>query len=142
MTNFRDPMVRSGRENRLLALRIYVREALGTGARPLGVVAALLVALALFLTTWHLAIVPAFRVNVASPIPPIRQAVVTIDKLSWLRPGPKGGFLMKQSFVFRVEGLDVEYPASFHANPGESIKVFYVVDQQGRILVKGIAQVD
>ncbi|OXC80527.1 hypothetical protein BSU04_01395 [Caballeronia sordidicola] len=49
---------------------------------------------------------------------------------------------MKQSFVFRVEGQDVEYRVSFHANPGESIKVFYVVDQQRRILVKGIAQVD
>jgi hypothetical protein len=130
------------RENRLIALRIYVREALGTGGRPFAIAAALIAALVMFLTTWHLAIVPAFKMNVTSPIPPIRQAVVTIDKLSWLRPGPKGGFLMKQSFVFHIEGRSVEFPATFHANPGEAIKVFYVVDPKGRIFIKGLAQAD
>jgi hypothetical protein len=135
-------MFRLKTKNRLFALKIYAREALGTGVTPLVMAATLLVALTLFLTTWHFAIAPEFQVNVSSPAAPIRHAVVTVERLSWLRPGPKSGFVMKQTVVFRVEGQELEYPAKFHANPGEAINVFYVVDRQGRIFVKGITQTE
>ena len=45
---------------------------------------------------------------------------------------------MREAFVLRVEGQEVEFPASFRAVPDEYVAVNYVVDFKGRVLISGV----
>ena len=51
------------------------------------------------------------------------------------RPGPKQGFAATEKFVFRIQGQEIEYPAPFHAVPGEPVKVDYTVGASGKVYV-------
>ena len=98
--------------------------------RYAGVLAALL--LVAWLAIWR----PYFSNNI--PYRSTRLAVARIERIDHLRPGPKEGFAMKEVFVLRVDGQEVEFPASFRAVPGEYVAVNYVVDLKGRVLISGI----
>ena len=53
----------------------------------------------------------------------MHHANSTIERVDRYRPGPKQGFRAEEEFVFRVQGREVEYPASFHAEPGQPVRV-------------------
>ncbi|MFM0015885.1 hypothetical protein PQR46_44625 [Paraburkholderia sediminicola] len=98
--------------------------------RYIGVLAALL--LVAWLAIWR----PYFSNNIRYRS--TRYAVARIDRIDHLRPGPKEGFAMREAFVLRVEGQEVEFPASFRGVPGEYVAVNYSVDFKGRVLISSI----
>jgi hypothetical protein len=98
--------------------------------RYAGMLAALL--LVAWLAIWR----PYFSNNI--PFRSTRLAVARIERIDRLRPGPKEGFAMKEAFVLRVDGQEVEFPASFRAVPGEYVAVNYVVDLKGHVLISSI----
>lgn len=65
----------------------------------------------------------------------MHHAYSTIERVGMYRPGPRQGFTAAEKFVFRVQGQEVEYPAPFHAFPGESVKVDYTIGASGQIYV-------
>jgi len=91
---------------------------------------------ALSLVAWLAIWRPYFSNNI--PDRSTRLAVARIERIDHLRPGPKEGFEMKELFVLRVEGQEVEFPATFRAVPGEYVAVSYVVDLKGRVLISSI----
>lgn len=66
-------------------------------------------------------------------------AIAAIERIDYLRPGPKEGFLMHKAFVLRIEGQDVVYRATFNAAPGDYVAVQYIVDFRGQVLVSAVS---
>lgn len=64
----------------------------------------------------------------------------SIERVGMYRPGPRQGFKATEKFVFRVQGQEVEYPAPFHAEQGEPVKVDYTIGASGKIYVWNIAR--
>lgn len=91
---------------------------------------------ALLFAAWRVIWQPYFK-NI--PYRSARYAVVRIERIDHLRSGPKEGSAMRDALVFRVECQDVEFPASFRAEPGEYVAVNYVVDFKGRVSIYGIS---
>jgi hypothetical protein len=65
----------------------------------------------------------------------MHHAYSTIERVGMYRPGPKQGFKAKDKFIFQVQGQEVEYPAPFHAEPGEPVKVDYTIGASGKVYV-------
>jgi hypothetical protein len=65
----------------------------------------------------------------------MHHANSTIERIDMYRPGPKQGFHAVEEFVFRVQGQEVEYPASFHAELGEPVTVDYTIGSSGKVYV-------
>jgi len=121
----------------LASLRVYLHE---WGIYPFrsrypvryaGVLAALL--LVAWLAIWR----PYFSNNI--PYRSTHLAVARIERIDHSRPGPKEGFAMKEVFVLRVDGQEVEVPASFRGVRGEYVAVNYVVDLKGHVSISSIS---
>ena len=65
----------------------------------------------------------------------MHHAYSTIERVELYRPGPKQGFRTAEGFVFRVQGQEVKFPAPFHAEPGEPVKVDYTIGSSGKVYV-------
>ena len=65
----------------------------------------------------------------------MRHAYSTVERIDMYRPGPKQGFRAVEEFVFQVQGQEVEYPAPFHAEPGQPVRVDYTIGSSGKVYV-------
>jgi len=67
------------------------------------------------------------------------HVTTTLDDVRLSHPTAKQGFNYTRTFVFKISGQEVEFPAQFQASPGEPIVVDYMTGSSGRVYVVNVA---